>query len=137
MVDYLGVLVATAAAFAVGALWYGPLFGRKWRSLMGFGEGQVGAQGAAGQGMPMIGAMANGFIATLILVWALNFLMTSFSVAGVAGALALSLLISLGFIATTTANSVFYERRPWGLYFINARHYIVALAVAALVLVYI
>lgn len=139
MIDYLGVILASVAAFAVGALWYGPLFGGRWRLLMNFAEGHMGAhEGAAtGQGMPTISAMANSFIVTLVLIWALNFLLESFSVMNVAGAIALSLLVSIGFIATTMANSVFYERRSWGLYFINVSHYIVALAVAALVLIYI
>ncbi|OGG51892.1 hypothetical protein A2704_06780 [Candidatus Kaiserbacteria bacterium RIFCSPHIGHO2_01_FULL_54_36b] len=136
--DYLPVLVATLAAFAVGALWYGPLFGRRWRLLMNFSEGHMGAsEGAAtGQGMGMASAMVGGFIATFFLVWTLNFLLKAFSVVTLSGALALSLLVSIGFIATTLANSVFYERRPWGLYLINLGHYVVALIVAALVLLY-
>ena len=137
--NYLSVLAATVAAFAVGALWYGPLFGRRWRLLMNFSEGHMGAQegAATGQGMPMASAMTGGFVATFFLVFALNFLMTSFGVMSVSGALAISILVSAGFVATTMANSIFYERRSLGLYLINVGHYIVALAVAALVLLYI
>lgn len=137
--DYLSILVATVAAFAVGALWYGPLFGRRWRLLMNFSEGHMGAsEGAAtGPGMPLASAMVGGFIATFFLVWALNFLLEAFSITTISGALAISLLVSIGFIATTMANSVFYERRSWGLYLINLGHYIVALIVASLVLLYI
>lgn len=136
---YLSIILATIAAFAVGALWYGPLFGRRWRLLMNFSEGHVGAEAGAatGQGMSMASAMTGGFIATFFLVWALNFLMEAFSIMTLSGALAISLLVSLGFIATTMANSVFYERRPWGLYLINVTHYIVTLIAAALVLLYI
>jgi hypothetical protein len=138
MVDYLDVLAASAAAFAVGALWYGPIFGRRWRLLMEFSEGHMGAgeSAATGQGMPMGAAMTGGFIATLVLVLALSFFMDALSVMSVNAALTVALVVSLGFIATTMANSVFYERRSWSLYVINAGHYVVAIIVASLVLFY-
>lgn len=37
-VSLLATLVATAVAFALGALWYGPLFGRAWMAEHGFTE---------------------------------------------------------------------------------------------------
>ena len=79
MVNYLAVLVATIAAFAVGALWYGPLFGRQWRVLMNYSEGHAGTP-SGGEGMPMASAMVGGFFATLILVYVLAVLMRQFVV---------------------------------------------------------
>ncbi|HLD39833.1 MAG TPA: DUF1761 family protein, partial [Candidatus Nanoarchaeia archaeon] len=35
MANYLAVLVAAIAAYVVGFLWYGPVFGKKWMALMG------------------------------------------------------------------------------------------------------
>ena len=35
-ISYLAVLVAAAAAMAIGFLWYGPLFGNQWKKLMNF-----------------------------------------------------------------------------------------------------
>ena len=34
--NWLAVLVAVVASFFFGWLWYGPLFGKKWASLMKF-----------------------------------------------------------------------------------------------------
>ncbi|MFC1499927.1 DUF1761 domain-containing protein [Candidatus Zixiibacteriota bacterium] len=34
-VNFLAVFVASFAGFAVGPLWYGPLFGKKWMELTG------------------------------------------------------------------------------------------------------
>ena len=135
MVDYLGVLVATIAAFAVGALWYGPLFGRQWRTLMNYAEGHGGTP-AGGEGMPMKSAMTGGFLATLVLVYVLAVLMHQFVITSAMQAVSFGFTIALGFVATTMANSVFYERRPWKLYLINVSHYVVAIIVAALVLFY-
>lgn len=33
-INWLAVLAATAAAMAIGALWYGPLFGKQWMKLV-------------------------------------------------------------------------------------------------------
>ena len=128
MINFFAVLVATIAAYIVGALWYGPLFGKPWRKLMNVPEGA-----------PMTGmmqAMGGGFIATLIMIAILDQMLAY------TGALALGAKVSiafagwiwLGFIATTMVNSVFYEKRPWQLYFINVSHYLVALVLATYVL---
>ena len=34
-VNYLAVLLCGVAAMIIGYLWYGPLFGKEWRSLVG------------------------------------------------------------------------------------------------------
>jgi len=135
MVDYLAVLVATIAAFAVGALWYGPLFGRQWRMLMNYSEGHAGTA-LGGQSVTMASAMTGGFLTTLILVYVLAVLMQALGIASAAQAAWFGFAIAVGFIGTTMANSVLYERRPVQLYLINVSHYVVATIVAALVLFY-
>jgi MFS family permease len=37
-ISWLATLVATALAFALGGLWYGPLFGKAWMAEHGFTE---------------------------------------------------------------------------------------------------
>jgi hypothetical protein len=34
-INYLAVLVSAIFAMIIGALWYGPLFGKKWMEIMG------------------------------------------------------------------------------------------------------
>lgn len=34
--NYLAILIGAIAAFIVGSLWYGPLFGKKWMKLNNF-----------------------------------------------------------------------------------------------------
>lgn len=36
-VNWLAIVLATVASMVVGALWYGPLFGKEWRSLAKLG----------------------------------------------------------------------------------------------------
>jgi MFS family permease len=40
-ISWLATAVATALAFALGGLWYGPLFGKAWMAEHGFTEEQL------------------------------------------------------------------------------------------------
>ena len=129
MVNYLAVLVAAIAAFAVGALWYSVLFGKVWRREMGVVEGSS----MSGMGKSMVG----GFIATLVMVWVLAYFYALNYINTLPTALMLAALFWLGFIATVMTNIVWYEKKSWTLYLINVSHYLVALLVAAAVLIWI
>jgi|SRR3990167_5729170 len=129
MINYLAVLVSAIAAFAVGALWYGPLFGKQWKQLMGLTD-----DGISSVRLTAIQAMAGGFVTTLVIVFVLANLFVLAGVTTVTSAMTLAFWIWLGFVATIMLNSVWYENRPLQLYLINAAHYLVALLVAALVL---
>ncbi|MBI3572535.1 DUF1761 domain-containing protein [Candidatus Kaiserbacteria bacterium] len=130
--NYLAVLAAAIAAFVVGWLWYGPFFGRQWRTLMGMPEGSMGMPGK----IPPAKAMIGGFVTTLIMIWFLANFMNSLAVSSASQAAWLGLMVAVGFIGMALINSVWYEGRSWTLFFINAGHYVVSLIVAALVLFY-
>jgi len=129
MVNYLAVLIAAIAAFAVGALWYTVIFGRVWRREMGVVEGAS----MNGMGKSMIG----GFVATLVMVWVLAYFYALNYINTLPTALMLAALFWLGFVATIMSNSIWYEKKSWTLYFINISHYLIALLVAAAVLIWI
>lgn len=40
-ISWLATLVATVLAFALGAVWYGPLFGKAWMAEHGFSEQEL------------------------------------------------------------------------------------------------
>jgi hypothetical protein len=40
-ISWVAVLVATLAGFALGALWYGPLFGKAWMRTVGLTQDQL------------------------------------------------------------------------------------------------
>ena len=58
-INFLAVLLAAVAAFAVGALWYGALFGKPWRDELGIVPGQPPKLG--------MGAMFGGNFVLLLL----------------------------------------------------------------------
>ena len=41
-VNWIAVFVAAGAAFALGAVWYGPLlFGKRWQALVGLSDEDI------------------------------------------------------------------------------------------------
>jgi hypothetical protein len=127
MVNYLAVLGATVAAFAVGMLWYTVLFGKMWRKEMGVVE--------SGSMDGMAKSMIGGFVATLVMVYVLGDILLALGMHDMANACVVAFWLWLGFVATILSNSMWYEHRSLKLYLINASHYLVAITVAALVLV--
>ena len=129
-VNYLAVVAAAIAAFAVGAVWHSPIgFGKQWMRMMGLSEKDVHA-------MPLspMQAMVGGFIATLVTSYVLA-LLVSLTGAGTAQtALQLGFWVWLGFLAPTLANSWLWEGRPLALFAFNAAYALVAIEVIALVL---
>ncbi|MGH7175013.1 MAG: DUF1761 domain-containing protein [Minisyncoccia bacterium] len=130
MVNYVAVLVAAIAAFVVGALWYGPIFGKVWRREMGMDDMQPSMKG-------MGSSMVGGFIATLVLVWVLAEFYSMWYITTLPTALLIAFWIWLGFIATVMTNVMWYEKKSFKLYVINVAHYLVAILVAAAVLIWI
>ncbi len=128
-INYFAVLVATLAAYAVGALWYTVLFQKPWIKLMGLTPEKM-------QSMPLTGpqAMALGFVATLVTVYVLAHFVVMLNVTDLSGAFQLGFWIWLGFIATVQIHTFLYEGKSIKLFLINAGHTLVATVLAASIL---
>lgn len=131
-VSYVGVLLATIGAYAVGALWYSVLFGNRWKALMGFTPESMKA-------MKMTPAlsMALGFVSTLIMVYVLAYFAVAWGVADVKGSLMCGFLVWIGFQATIQIHSYLYEGRPLALFILNGGQQLVATLVASVILYFI
>ena len=44
IINYWAVLVCAVLAMALGFLWYGPLFGKKWMNIVGVGPADLAAR---------------------------------------------------------------------------------------------
>lgn len=125
-VNYLVVLVGAAIQWVLGALWYGVVFKKSWKSLVG-GGGETGGGRAAF-------AMVSSFIASVILCYVLvNVIMWAGAPTFVAGA-SLAIVCWLGFMAPPLFAQHIYEHRPVNLFAINAGYWVVAMAVSGGVL---
>jgi len=111
LVNWLSVAVAAGAAFVIGGLWYGPLFGKAWMRLSG-----VTRNNAAGPGMALTfgGAYVLNFIA------ATGIATVSGDRAGIWFPLHTGLLSAVFFIAPALGVIYLFEQRPLRLWCINA-----------------
>ncbi|MBI4118249.1 MAG: DUF1761 domain-containing protein [Parcubacteria group bacterium] len=136
-INFVAVVVAAVVYMGIGMLWYGPLFGKEWRRLIGFSEADMKKMT-----MTPVQAMVGGFIAALIMsfvlahdayVWGLFF---GASVGSYLFAFQLAFWIWLGYIATTQLGAVLWEGRPWKLFCLNAANSLVSLIAMALVITF-
>jgi hypothetical protein len=130
--NWLSIIAATVAGFVIGGLWYGPLFGRKWGTLMG---------------MPMDRKPDPAVMKRAFLLQALGLLLTSIVMfhlvqvwrpsmwnAGADKPLACygfytALFVWAGFYIPLQLGKISWELKPWKVFFINAGHDFVTLMV--------
>lgn len=61
-VSWLGILLAVAAAMAIGSIWYGPIFGKKWMKLV-----KLDPKKAGSPVMPMLIMLGLAFVQVFVL----------------------------------------------------------------------
>ena len=122
-INYLAVLVAALVNMGIGALWYSPLlFGKMWMRMTGISAENMGKMGRS-----VWQAYASSFVGALVMAYVLahiiDFAEATTAIAGIAG----GFWCWLGFVATTSLATVFFERRSWDLYLLNNAYNLVAL----------
>lgn len=126
-INYLAVIVAALSSFIVGWIWYGPLFGKTWMRLHGFSKDDL-IEGTLS--MPVI--MVVNYIATALAALAIAMFIGPEANAGF-GIFA-GIMIAVFWIGTSRLNDVLYERKPWGLFFINVGYYLVIYVIMGAIL---
>lgn len=94
-IHWLAVLAAAVSAFALGGLWYGPLFLKPWSRAAG-----IDPDAAPGHPARVFGT---AFACSLLAATALAFVLPAEARAG-EGAM-LGLLVGLAFVATSSAST--------------------------------
>lgn len=116
MLDFAGlnwwaILVATAAAFALGYVWYGPVFGKAWLAALGKTEEEI---------QPSPTPFVVSFVAALATCIVVAALMGGLGLTGVANGAVLGLLTGVGFIAASMASDTAFCGWGWTLWAIQA-----------------
>ena len=129
-VNYLAVVVAAVAAYAVGAVWHSPIgFGRLWMGLMGLKPDDMGR-------MPLTAtqAMVIGFFVTLLQAFVLAHFVVLVGAVTLSLALQLGFWAWLGFLAPTLANGWLWEGKSLKLFGFNAAYSLANILVMAAIL---
>lgn len=128
-INWLAVLVAAVAYFALGALWYSKvLFVNSWVKLTGVNTSDPAARSGVAQ------IMISSFVLMLVACVALAILITRIGIAGWMTGLKVGLLAGICFAATSVSISYLYEKRPLGLHLINCGYNIVGCAIAGIII---
>ena len=127
-VNYVSVFAAAIAAMGLGFLWYGPIFGKQWKYLMGLTDESM-KQTTLTPGQ----AMAGGFVMTLIMAYvlahALIFASTYLRASGISAGLMAGFWNWLGFVVPVTAGTYLWEGKPLKLWGLNASYYLASLLI--------
>lgn len=135
--NFSAVFVAGIASMALGALWYGPLFGKYWMAWSGFSPEKLYAQKAKGMGA----RYAINFVAAFIMAFVLNQMVKVWDALYLGDVnwvriFLVAFLPWIGFIAPVLIGVVLWEEKPWKLYILNVVYQLVALFAMALILVF-
>jgi len=118
-VNYVAVLVSAILQWLLGALWYGLIFRKSWRKLVGYGEGEKPKNAVLGAIASLIGCFVLSF--TLAHV---EWIGTGVFTAGAK----LGVICWFGFMAAPLFTQHIYENRRANLLAINSAYWLLAMA---------
>ncbi len=125
--NYLAILVAALAHFAFGAIWYTPLFGKKWGELVGMKMDS--SKGGASIAVPMILQLVN----TFIMVVGLAYFIRLAPQQDLGSALLIGGLLGILIQTTAHAPKAFFQGKP-ALFLIDGGYQLIGTLIAALIL---
>jgi hypothetical protein len=128
--NYLAILVASLSGFVLGALWYGPLFGKAWMRLSGTTEAEV-------KDTNFVKVYGLTFVMNLIAAYVMAHVLWAFSVAmpevsGVMAGIQGGFWTWLGFIMTVMVSNALFSKTSQKLTWLDLGYrllWIVAIAI--------
>jgi hypothetical protein len=130
-INWLAVLLATIVCFVLGALWFGPLFGKPWMRSLGIDP--AAAQQSAKKGM---GRMLS---ITFILEWIMAMCLAYFigfigSETDAVHGMLYGFLTGLPWVGFAITVNSLYESKPMAYIFITGGYWTVAFTLMGLIL---
>ena len=126
-VNWWAILVCIFLNMAIGALWYGPLFGKQWMAELGFTDDDI-ASGNPGKAyaMAFLNSFLMAFVMANVLSWA--------TVSHVGNGVFVGLVMWLGFTGFSFGVNHAFENRSTKVWLINSGMYLIGLLVMGAVL---
>jgi hypothetical protein len=127
--NWLHILIAAIAYFAVGAIWYSFLFQKSWIRFHNINVNDPGARKGVGA------IMFLSFIWTVIIVTALAILIDRATLyGGVMSGVKLGTITGICFSGLAISMTYLYLKKPAGLHLIDGMYHVVGQIVAAVIL---
>ena len=122
----IAVLLAAAAGFGAGAVWY-MINAKRWAAAVGRTEDALGADRTA---LPFVIAIA----ASVLTAGLMRHAFASGGVSGIGGGLVIGFGVGLFFVAPWIVSNYAFAGRPKALWWIDAGHVVLACSAIGLVL---
>ena len=136
-INYFALFAAAVSSMIVGAVWYGPLFGKLW--IIGMGWDPQDAAKMAAMKQSAGPKYAQQFVGSLLMAFVLAHVLWAFRVAlpemaGVAAALMGGFWMWLGFILPVKYGDMLWGGKQFKYLSIDLGNYLVTLLVMGLIL---
>ncbi len=125
--NFLAVVVAALASYAIAFIWYGVIFKNQWMQLTGVTEMKPSAKNVI---IMLVGSLLMSFVLVHAVIFGNAYLKTG----GVSGGLMCGFFNWLGFVAPVTISNVVYEKRPWKLWILDNSFWLLSLLVMGAIL---
>jgi hypothetical protein len=125
--NYLAIAISTVTYFVLGALWFGPLFGKSWLKLVGLSVTEEDKKNA-------LFMFAKTFILDFIITFSVAVIIHLLKPTTVSSALQVSILIGLGFVVAPFLGNYMYAKRSMKLFTIEAGYHIVCIIIVSIIL---
>ncbi|MCC7019078.1 MAG: DUF1761 domain-containing protein [Ardenticatenales bacterium] len=131
-VNWIAIVVCVVAAMALGFVWYGPLFGKLWLELMGWGtKNEAELKEMQSKAMPGYAVMAVG---AAVMALVLQAVLHATGAATVGAAVIVAALLWLGFVATSTLGTAMFSDTDKRLWALNEGYVLVQMVLFAVIL---
>ena len=126
--NWLAVVLATVAFFAVGAVWYSALFARAWQREVGLSTEQL----TGGRNMMLI--MGTCFVLEFIVCLTVGH-MFDFLAPSDRAKMMIAVGLALGVMAPAIGINYLYQRKSLKLFLVDAGHFLAGMAAVGAVFV--
>jgi len=123
-INWLAVVVATLSTFVLGAVWYGPLFGKAWMGENGFTEEEL-------KKANMAKIFGVSFVLELIMAINLAFFLHGLSVKE---GLIYGFATGFGWVALAIGVNYLFARKSIKLWLIDGLYFVVSFVIMGLIL---
>lgn len=125
--NWLAILAAAIAYFALGAIWYSALFGKRW---VAYHNITIDPEAKKGVGAIML----SSFVLMTIAVFCLAILVSRIGITEAVSGLKLGLITGVGFATTAVSIGYLYTKKPFGLHLIDGFYHVLGNVIAAIIL---
>lgn len=125
-INLLAVVVAAIGSMILGSIWYGPLFGKVWMNLMGWGN-MTPEQMAEGK-KSMMKNYAWQFIGSVVTAAVMGSVISAFGAGDLMSGVRVAFCVWLGFFAAGSLGMMLWEGKPMKLWLLNNAYNLVNLS---------